>query len=602
MKQIVTILREYYENPGITQRELASVLDLSLGSAHRFISMAEEQGLLEKSESMYSLTQKGMDVLEAHRVHSAVIIAAGFGSRFVPLTFDTPKGLLKVYGVPMIERQIEQLHEVGITDITIVVGYLKEKFDYLIDKYQVRLLYNPEYTDKNTIATLYHARSCFYGKNVYLLSSDNWLRRNMYHAFEAKAWYSASFMEGKTKEWCLTYNKKGLITDVHVGGENAYVMYGPAYFSREFTEEFFPVLERYYHTPGTESDYWEQVYADSLHGANPMTMYINKQPPEQVYEFENLEELREFDEVYHHTSDNAAMKLIAEVFRVSESEITELRCLKAGMTNKSFIFKNSAISDDAHFICRIPGKGTELLINRENEYNSYAAIKELNLAENIVFMDPKTGYKISKYYENSRNADFTEPEELRLCMERLRFLHESNIRVKHDFDVRERMEYFENLCGGNILFQDYDDVKRRMDALLSMVEGFDRKKTLCHIDPICDNFLFVKNGNHAKIRLIDWEYSGMADPLIDIAMCAIYSYFNKEESDALIEIYLQRKASDAELFLYYSYMALGGFLWTLWAIYKSNLGEIYGDYTLKMYRYAKDFERLALETLKNPDA
>lgn len=83
-----------------------------------------------------------------HKVDGALIIAAGFGSRFVPLTFETPKGLLEVFGERMIERQIRQLHEVGITDITIVVGYLKEKFEYLIDKYDVKLLYNPEYSSK----------------------------------------------------------------------------------------------------------------------------------------------------------------------------------------------------------------------------------------------------------------------------------------------------------------------------------------------------------------------------------------------------------------------------------------------------------------------
>ena len=90
---------------------------------------------------------------------SAVILAAGFGSRFVPMTFETPKGLLEVYGERMIERQIKQLHEAGVTDITIVVGYLKEKFEYLIDKFGVKLLYNPEYHNKNTLTTLYRAGS-----------------------------------------------------------------------------------------------------------------------------------------------------------------------------------------------------------------------------------------------------------------------------------------------------------------------------------------------------------------------------------------------------------------------------------------------------------
>lgn len=99
-------------------------------------------------EKYLILLEKGKELLKPYKVDGALIIAAGFGSRFVPLTFETPKGLLEVFGERMIERQIKQLHEVGIHDITIAVGYLKEKFEYLIDKYDVKLLYNPEYSCK----------------------------------------------------------------------------------------------------------------------------------------------------------------------------------------------------------------------------------------------------------------------------------------------------------------------------------------------------------------------------------------------------------------------------------------------------------------------
>ncbi len=169
----------------------------------------------------YLLTEQGLKYLEQFKVDGAVITAAGFGSRFVPLTFETPKGLLEVFGERMIERQIKQLHEAGITDITIIVGYLKEKFEYLIDKYQVKLLYNPEYATKNNLATIYHARELFRGRNMYLLVSDNWIRNNMYHKYECGAWYSSVYMEGETSEWCLSSNKKGRITSVQVGGHDS---------------------------------------------------------------------------------------------------------------------------------------------------------------------------------------------------------------------------------------------------------------------------------------------------------------------------------------------------------------------------------------------
>ena len=190
------ICRNILEHPDITQRELAKRLDISLGTANRLINDCLEQGLavIDSEANKYTLTEKGMALLLPYKVDGALIMAAGFGSRFVPLTFEMPKGLLEVFGERMIERQIKQLHSVGITDITIVVGYLKEKFEYLIDKYQVKLLYNPEYSSKNNLATIYHAREVLRGRNMYILSSDNWLRANMFHAYECGAWYSTCLL------------------------------------------------------------------------------------------------------------------------------------------------------------------------------------------------------------------------------------------------------------------------------------------------------------------------------------------------------------------------------------------------------------------------
>ena len=161
MDRIGLICRYIKEDPRSTQRDLAQKTGFSVGTVNTLIKEAMQQRLIAQGKSVagtYELTGAGDAFLEQFRVDGALIIAAGFGSRFVPLTFETPKGLLKVFGERMIERQIKQLHEIGITDITIAVGYLKEKFEYLIDKYQVKLLYNPEYATKNTLTTIYRAR------------------------------------------------------------------------------------------------------------------------------------------------------------------------------------------------------------------------------------------------------------------------------------------------------------------------------------------------------------------------------------------------------------------------------------------------------------
>ena len=223
------VCRAVLEQPDITQRELAGKLDVSLGTANGLIKDCLAKGYIgekssQKGKARWRLRAEGQKLLDQYKVDGALIIAAGFGSRFVPLTFETPKGLLEVFGERMIERQIKQLHEVGIRNITIAVGYLKEKFEYLIDKYGVELLYNPEYTSKNTLTTIYRARKVLEGRNMYILSSDNWMRKNMYHAYECGAWYSSAFQRGETKEWCLYFNKKGRITDVKVGGRDQWAL------------------------------------------------------------------------------------------------------------------------------------------------------------------------------------------------------------------------------------------------------------------------------------------------------------------------------------------------------------------------------------------
>ena len=584
MDRIGLICRYIKEDPRSTQRDLAQKTGFSVGTVNTLIKEAMQQRLIAQGKSVagtYELTGAGDAFLEQFRVDGALIIAAGFGSRFVPLTFETPKGLLEVFGERMIERQIKQLHEVGITNITIAVGYLKEKFEYLIDKYQVKLLYNPEYATKNTLTTIYRARQVLAGKNMYILSSDNWLRNNMFHTYECGAWYASSYMEGNTSEWCLSYNKKGRITHVEVGGHDSWVMYGPVFFSKIFSEQFLPLLEQYYQTPGTEQFYWENVLIEHL---DTLEMDINRQPENQIYEFENLEELRQFDPRYQNHSDNTAMELVSDVFEVPESEIHDIRCLKSGMTNKSFLFQLQVL----HYICRIPGPGTELLINRKEEADVYRAIQPLKISEHIIYMNGDTGYKIAEYYEGARNSHAGSWEDVAACMKVLHKLHESQLTVDNEFNIRERIAFYEGLCAahGGTLFEDYAVVRSHMNELMDQLDALNRPKVLSHIDSVADNFLFLPDGS---VRLIDWEYAGMCDPLIDISMCAIYSYYDEGAVEKLMQIYFGREPEAVERKIIYSYIALGGFLWALWAVYKASLGEEFGEYTLIMYRYAKQY-------------
>lgn len=652
-RETTIILRTLYERADSTQRDLAEALGVSLGKTNQLLQETVNAGFLRKLSHdegrgrnvLYELSDAGQRLLESHRVDAALVLASGFGSRFVPLTYETPKGLLEVFGERMIERQIRQLHEVGITDITIMVGYLKEKFEYLIDKYQVKLIYNPEYATKNTLATMHHAASVLRGHNCYILSSDNWMRENMYHTYEADTWYAASFMKGETREWAMETARNGAIKDVRVGGCDQWCMYGPVYFTRDFSEKFLPLIESYYRMPGTEQFYWEDVLIRNLRNLPPI--YINRQPEGEIYEFENLEELRQFDERYINHSGSQAMQLVSKVFDIPESYIVNIKCLKAGMTNKSWYFSVLDQPDapaeyrGKDYICRIPGPGTEKLIDRFHEGEVYDAVTRLGITEELVYFNPENGYKISRYYHGARNADYGNPVELRQCMSLLKQLHNSGIELKHDFDLHQEMKRYESYIretGAEVPFEDYPEVRMHAEEVFRYVAKQHRPKTIAHIDSVKDNFIFTDDG----LKMIDWEYCGMADPLTDLAMAAIYSYMSFDETKKLIRIYrkapfgreesdskkpldqsagkmdgvddvlqergllsgagngqagddaedggiaLQGMSDEDAYMLVVAYMGLGGLLWALWCVYKMALGETFGDYTLRMYRYFKD--------------
>ena len=236
------------------------------------------------------LKKKEYSRLEPYRVENAVILAAGFASRFAPLSYTTPKALLRVRGEILIERQISQLLEAGIPKIYIVTGYQQEKFRYLADKYPVELLYNPEYAVRNNHSSVYAARE--YLGNSYICSADNYFTENVFCPYQYHACYSALYADGPTEEYCLTTDESGKITDVVIGGHDSWYMLGHVYFDRAFSRKFLEILEREYDLPETRDLLWEKIYMKHL---TELPMYIRRYPSGVIYEFDTLEDLCLFD-------------------------------------------------------------------------------------------------------------------------------------------------------------------------------------------------------------------------------------------------------------------------------------------------------------------
>lgn len=264
---------------------------------------------------------------------NAILLSAGTSSRFAPLSYELPKGLLRVKGEVLIERQIRQLKEAGIHDITIVVGYKKELFYYLKQKFDVEIVVNEDFYRYNNPSSL----MCVIDKisNTFICSSDNYFTENVFRTNITHAFYAAIYAEGKTNEWCLNYDTDGKITNVTIGGSDSWYMLGHSYFSPEFSAKFTDILKHEYKNNDTRLQLWEALYARHI---KELPMYIQKFNADIIKEFDTLDELRTFDESYLENSGSKIMQFIANQLHCKESEITKIEPITSGLTNKSFKF------------------------------------------------------------------------------------------------------------------------------------------------------------------------------------------------------------------------------------------------------------------------
>ena len=256
------------------------------------------------------------------KVDNAIIMAAGTSSRFAPLSYEKPKALIEVRGEVLIERQIRQLREAGIEEVVVVTGYKAEQFEYLKDKYGVVLINNPYYLTRNNNSSIYAARE--YIKNSYICSSDNYFITNPFESDVDESYYAAVYIEGETGEWCIL-EEDGLIKDVKVGGQDSWVMLGHVFWSESFSRSFLHILEDEYEWPETADKLWETIYIEHI---NELPMRIRKYPSDFIFEFDTLDELREFDTSYITNTRSEILKKVAGELGVEEKEIRSVKAFK----------------------------------------------------------------------------------------------------------------------------------------------------------------------------------------------------------------------------------------------------------------------------------
>ncbi len=512
---------------------------------------------------------------------NAIILAAGKSNRFAPFSYERPKGLFRVRGEVLIERQIDQLHAAGITEIQVVIGYMKEKFFYLEQKYGVHLVVNNEFGKKGNLYSLYMARQ--YLKNTFICCADQYFPHNpfLYDNKENYSYRMCAYMRNKFREFAVECSDADVITTMHVGGRDSLAMVGCAYLNEKFSSRFCEYMEAEINDFGIASMFWEEFYAKHM---NELTMYTRMIEKEQVLEFDSIEDLRTFDSEFLTNIDSEIIENICNTLHCNPNDIVDISVINAGLTNVSFAFMCQGIK----YVYRHPGGTAGNLINRQAELFAQMSAKEIEIDQSFIKMD-LSGWKISYFVENAKNCDFEQyPEQLEIGMEYLHRLHalqsDGTVKIFDDVEEGKKLMQIASATKGN-LFREFETVIKKVEKLYAFIKmdaarlGY--SLVPCHNDTYEPNYLYNDKG---EIFLIDWEYAGMNYAANDICCITCRYDWTEEQIEKYFSAFVGRELTEEEHRFYWAFHPICSFYWFCWGLYKGSVGDDDGFFFLPAYR------------------
>ena len=524
---------------------------------------------------------------------NAIILAAGKSNRFAPFTYEKPKGLFRVKGEVLIERQIEQLQKAGVKDIYVVIGYMKEKFFYLEKKYGVHLIVNNEFGRKGNLFSLFVAREHL--ANTFICCADHYFVSNPFLDENPgnRSVRACSYIQGKFREFSVKCSDIDIITDVKIGGADHLAMVGYAYMNHKFSSLFCEFMENEINDFGIATMFWEEFYARHL---QDLTFYIRRYEPGQILEFDNIEDLRSFDSEFLLNVDSEIISNICGALTCSPNDIANIRVINAGLTNVSFGF-------DVHgtrYVYRHPGGTSGNLINREAEYFTQLAARRIGIDKSVIQID-LSGWKLSYYVYNARLCDFEKNEyQLKVAMDYLHKLHAvqtgGTVKVFDDVEEGLKLMRIASATKGN-LFQEFADIIEKVQRLYQRIKSEAKRLgyplVLCHNDTYEPNYLIDDKSN---IFLIDWEYAGLNYAANDIC-CILCRYdWSMEQIERYLKAFFGRELTEDEHRFYISFIPICGFYWFCWGLYKGSVGDDDGFFFLPAYRNLVRFIDVALDS------
>ena len=537
----------------------------------------QKKGYLEGAR----VTESAMEELERLKVDNAVILAAGGSDISAKSVYSMPKGLYIKNGETLIERQIRQLREAGIEDITVVVGYKQEMYFFLAEKWGVELEINPD-LKKNNIFSLYIARRHL--GSTYILNCDNYFEENPFSRYEYNAYHATVVKEDARNELLVRKNLSGRILSVYSGAKSGECIYGHAYLDRELTHRLLRFLEAEIDDFRVSALFWEEFI--SRH-AEDLDMYVRQYDGNFLYEFDSIQEIQNIDSLFLENVSGRINRKIVDVLGCREDEITNIVILQKGLTNVLFTF----VVRGEKYIFRYPGESSSFFIYRKNEVRAQLLAARAKVDNTYVYID-ESGVKISKFVEGAKDLSALYYHDLGL-MERLarkiRDFHNEGFGMPDwkDFEYNpiyqcQRLMEEAGKMKGNLfeLFRNEWDAMRRLYAYTEK-DGF--PKTMCHNDINGDNCLLTDD----SFDVIDWEFAGWNDPAYDFGRVIAGYDLEDPDIDAILAAYFGRPATELERLHYIAYMGIHNWYYVGWALYKESINESSRDWMLFFYKQVR---------------
>lgn len=479
----------------------------------------------------------------------AIILCAGLGSRFRPLSWITPKSLTPIYGKPMVERTIGFLHEAGIKDISLVAGYKKEAFLYLKDKFGIEIFYNPQYESTNNNTSLNLVKDKL--DNAFIVDGDLFLLRNIFLEVDRKR---SSFVSQETthgQEWELFFDENKKITGVKKDSASGFGMVGVSYWEGNAAKSLIKELDQ-----SPSQDFWEDSF-----------IRILDQNPVYISSFEEAF-VQEIDKV----KDALDMGLL------THKEVASLACSKRnptrlkGLTNSTW----KICDHEGREKClRIPGVGTESFIKREDEPVIISYIKNKEITPETDFYPE--GLKVTDFLSKHRISDQSDMNKAFFdkLVSLLKILHE----LKHSPDNPLEPYYIKDQI---LLYEEQSGVmapKNERDWLMEKAAYFDEKEqVLCHRDLLLENIMVSGDGGKG-MQLIDFEYAGFTYYLWDAASLILEAGIKGEVRQEFVDSWHLSKEDEDDLI---DMEILVDYVWGMWGTV--NNYEDYAASRLRNYR------------------